>query len=148
MFLLSCARVRAHTSCQTSAHKKTCSTHQCSFQNCFCTYVTGSGKSGLKSPMIKQQKLAEMPFRLKIFNFRFLAFIIKQDVVLHGKCIYITIFHHWLMALPITSCGLCIDNEGVRVAVGLRLGLDLCSPHMCQCGDAVSSDGHHGLVCR
>src|SRR6218665_1075296 len=41
------------------------------------TYVTGSGKSGLKSPMIKQQKLAEMPFRWKIFNFRFLAYIIK-----------------------------------------------------------------------
>ena len=40
-------------------------------------YVTGSGKSGLKSPMIKQQKLAEMPFRWKIFNFRFLAYIIK-----------------------------------------------------------------------
>jgi len=44
----------------------------------------------------------------------------------------------WLAALPIASCGLCIDNEGVRVAVGLRLGLDICSPHMCQCGDAVS----------
>ena len=40
------------------------------------TNVTGSGKSGLKSPMIKQQKLAEMPFRWKIFNF-FLAYIIK-----------------------------------------------------------------------
>ena len=34
-------------------------------------------QSGLKSPMIKQQKLAEMPFRWKIFNFRFLACIIK-----------------------------------------------------------------------
>src|SRR6218665_2233135 len=40
-------------------------------------FVTGSGKSGLKSPMIKHQKLAEMPFRWKIFNFRFLAYIIK-----------------------------------------------------------------------
>src|SRR6218665_1750874 len=54
----------------------------------------------------------------------------------------------WLTALPNISCGLCIDNEGVRVAVSLWLGLDLCSPHKCQCGDAVSSDGHHGLVCR
>src|SRR6218665_1578519 len=33
--------------------------------------VTGSGKSRLKSLMIKQQKLAEMPFRWKIFNFNF-----------------------------------------------------------------------------
>ena len=39
--------------------------------------MSGSGKSGLKSPMIKQQKLAEMPFRWKIFNFRFLACVIK-----------------------------------------------------------------------
>src|SRR5678816_4356010 len=37
-----------------------------------------------------------------------------------------------LTALPITSCGLCIDNEAVRVAVGLRLGLDLCRPHTCR----------------
>src|SRR6218665_2089967 len=54
----------------------------------------------------------------------------------------------WLAALPNASCVLCIVNEGVRIAVGLQLNLDLCSPHMCQCGDAVNSDGHHGLVCR
>ena len=41
-----------------------------------CLFVTGSGKSGLKSPMIKQQKLAEMPLRWKISNFRFLAYIV------------------------------------------------------------------------
>ena len=34
----------------------------------------------------------------------------------------------WLMAMPIASCGLALDNEAVRVAVGLRLGLDLCGP--------------------
>ena len=27
----------------------------------------------------------------------------------------------WLFALPIASCGLKLDNEAVRVAVGLRL---------------------------
>jgi len=35
----------------------------------------------------------------------------------------------WLFALPIASCGLNLDDEAVRVAVGLRLGLDLCVPH-------------------
>jgi len=35
----------------------------------------------------------------------------------------------WLFALPIASCGLKLDDEAVRVAVGLRLGLDLCVPH-------------------
>src|SRR6218665_3744621 len=34
----------------------------------------------------------------------------------------------WLMGMPIASCGLALDNEAVRVAVGLRLGLDLCGP--------------------
>src|SRR6218665_2731468 len=67
--------------------------HQFTQETYFTKYVIGSGKSGLKSPMIKQQKLAEMPLRWKILNFRFLAYIIKYDVVLHGKCIYITIFH-------------------------------------------------------
>ena len=54
----------------------------------------------------------------------------------------------WLVALPIASCGLVLDNEAVRVAVGLRLGLDLCSPHTCHCGEHVGPDGHHGFVCR
>ena len=34
------------------------------------------------------------------------------------------------------------------MAVGLRLGLDLCGPHTCHCGDSVGPEGHHGFVCR
>jgi len=45
----------------------------------------------------------------------------------------------WLFALPITSCGLGLDDEAVRVAVGLRLGLNLCVPHQCRCGSAVDA---------
>jgi len=32
----------------------------------------------------------------------------------------------WLFALLIALCGLSLDYEAVIVAVGLRLGLDLC----------------------
>jgi hypothetical protein len=54
----------------------------------------------------------------------------------------------WLNAWPITACGLRLDDEAIRVAVGLRLGANLCHPHECPCGLAVDARGHHGLACR
>ena len=42
-----------------------------------------------------------------------------------------------------------MDDETIRVAVGLRLGLPLCRPHMCtSCGADVDKLGTHGLSCR
>ena len=32
----------------------------------------------------------------------------------------------WLNALPITSCGLRMEDDAIRVAVGLHLGARLC----------------------
>jgi len=37
----------------------------------------------------------------------------------------------WLLTLPITSCGLMLDDEFVHVAVRMRLGINLCKPHVC-----------------
>jgi len=54
----------------------------------------------------------------------------------------------WLHALPISSCGLRLDNETIRVAVGLRLGSKLCEVHQCPCGASVDPEGVHGLACR
>jgi hypothetical protein len=54
----------------------------------------------------------------------------------------------WLSALPITSCGLRLDDEAVRVAVALRLGLDLCVPHDCRCGTRVDTWGIHATTCK
>lgn len=39
----------------------------------------------------------------------------------------------WLNALPIASLGLCMSDDVVRIAVGLRLGVPLCRPHLCTC---------------
>ena len=54
----------------------------------------------------------------------------------------------WLNALPVSSCGLRLDDEAIRVAVGLRLGAKLCEPHQCPCGVSVDPEGTHGLACR
>ncbi len=55
----------------------------------------------------------------------------------------------WLDVLPISSLGLRMDDNTIRVAVGLRLGAPLCRPHSCyHCGAGVDSLGTHGLSCR
>ena len=55
----------------------------------------------------------------------------------------------WLNALPVSSLGLCMDNNTVRVAVGLRLGSLLCRPHTCHhCGVQVDGTATHGLSCK
>jgi len=41
-----------------------------------------------------------------------------------------------------------LDDEAVRVAVGLRLGLNLCIPHQCRCGVPVDASGLHSFVCK
>ena len=42
-----------------------------------------------------------------------------------------------------------MDDEVVRVAMGLRLGATICYPHECHlCGARVDSRGTHGLHCR
>ena len=54
----------------------------------------------------------------------------------------------WLFALPISSGGLRMCDETIRVAVGLRLGLNLCEAHTCPCGALVSARSTHGLSCK
>jgi hypothetical protein len=53
----------------------------------------------------------------------------------------------WLSALPCAPLGLALDNNAVRIAVGLRLGTSLCHPHKCVCGEPVDGLGTHGLSC-
>jgi len=54
---------------------------------------------------------------------------------------------HWLKAVPVSSLGLRLDDEGMRISVGLRLGANVCMPFTCVCGDQVDARGAHGLSC-
>ena len=54
----------------------------------------------------------------------------------------------WLKALPISSCGLRLEDDAVRVGVGIRLGLNICEPHLCVCGSMVDQLGLHALSCK
>jgi len=49
----------------------------------------------------------------------------------------------WLLALPITACGLRLNDEAVRTAVALRLGTTLCVPHTSPCGTQVDAYAVH-----
>src|SRR6218665_996596 len=49
--------------------------------------------------------------------------------------------------LHISACGLRLNDEAVRIATGLRFGIDLCAPHECPCGAIVLEDGSHGMSC-
>ena len=54
----------------------------------------------------------------------------------------------WLSSFPISSCGLRMYDETIRVAIGLRLGLNLCETHTCPCGATVNVRGTHSLLCQ
>ena len=55
----------------------------------------------------------------------------------------------WLQAPTIASLGLHMEDNEIRIAAGLRLGVLLVSPHLCQhCGIQVDHLAIHGLSCR
>lgn len=54
----------------------------------------------------------------------------------------------WLEALPLSSLGLKLSDEHLRIIISLRLGTSVCFPHTCKCGTNVDSSGIHGLSCR
>ena len=55
----------------------------------------------------------------------------------------------WLHTIPLSSLDLCMDDDTMRIVVGLRLGAPLCRPHTCcHCGEKVGHLGVHGLSCR
>ena len=55
----------------------------------------------------------------------------------------------WLDVFANKSLGLRMDDETIRIVVGLRLGLPICSPYVCHlCSEDVDVFATHGLSCR
>ena len=54
----------------------------------------------------------------------------------------------WLKVRPNSACDTRLDDGCVRMSIGLRLGLPIVAPHVCQCGGEVSPLGYHGLSCN
>jgi hypothetical protein len=52
----------------------------------------------------------------------------------------------WLHAIPSTN-GTLLDNTSFQVCIGLRLGCNLCTPHICKCNAKIDEIGIHGLSC-
>ena len=54
----------------------------------------------------------------------------------------------WLTAILIQFYGLLLNDDEVRIAFGLRMGLPLFLQHDCMCGDVMDTLGLHGLACK
>jgi hypothetical protein len=64
------------------------------------------------------------------------------------KPVYQKMLQDLLEALPNAALGLKLSDLQLRVSVALRLGAKICEAHTCICGDAVATDGLHGLSCK
>jgi len=53
----------------------------------------------------------------------------------------------WLSALPSKNVGLLLNNNDFRMSIAVRLGTNVCLPHVCICGLNVDECGVHGLSC-
>ena len=53
----------------------------------------------------------------------------------------------WLNVVPCKNLGLKLDDQQLRISIGLRLGANICVAHTCHCGKNVERDGLHGLSC-
>jgi hypothetical protein len=51
----------------------------------------------------------------------------------------------WLHAIPSSNIGTLLDHTSFQICIGLRLGCNLCTPHICKCNAKVDEIGIRGL---
>ena len=76
-----------------------------------------------------------------------LNFTAKTDIA-RFKALQCKESNAWLHAVPSPNIGTAMDNNAIRICIGLRLGCNICSVHTCiKCGSLVLPKGLHGLSC-
>ena len=53
----------------------------------------------------------------------------------------------WLNVVPCYNLCLKLDDQHLRISIGLRLGANICVAHTYHCFKKVERDGSHGLSC-
>ena len=53
----------------------------------------------------------------------------------------------WLNVVPCKNLGLKLDDQQLRISIGLRLGANISVAHTCHFDKRVERDGVHGLSC-
>lgn len=53
----------------------------------------------------------------------------------------------WLQTYPSKNVGMFMNDQSFQVAIGLRLGCELCREFQCSCGVTIDKKGLHSLSC-
>ena len=78
-----------------------------------------------------------------------------QDLIsrIDGKCSKVFNAHQgkvgsqWVNVIPCKNLGLILDDQQLRISIGLRLGANICVAHTCHCRKRVERDSLHGPSC-
>jgi len=111
------------------------------FDKCLSTRISNGIQPPVDSDMHKQRKWDKT-----VIDAEFNHLLSHYSEPYHKARLLAAAAPHsgdWLHALPISACGLHLEDNAIRVAVGLRLGSAICETHTCPCGATVDSLGQH-----
>ncbi|GAV01570.1 hypothetical protein RvY_12261 [Ramazzottius varieornatus] len=107
-------------------------------------------QSGVELPMPElrvHQRLWDQPIVQKHFFAVVAAYSESEEETARFLAASTTESGAWLNALPASCPVNLLDNDSLRISIGLRLGAPICEPHTCRCSATVDIHGRHGLSC-
>ena len=107
-----------------------------------------NGNLNLPSPADTKQKAWDTPLVQATYNNHLLEK--AADTKCQARLLAVSAKETgaWFNALPISSLGLWMDDDVIRIAAGHRLGIPICHPHQCHhCKATVGELGFYELSC-